>query len=125
MVTRVLGFLFMVQAASRVRLAQYIPGLVQHDIYLEIQSLLDNDYLQSTYSGSKISIRHLFALYPRRILALTRLRHFDLIVVYAEVLPLFPAAFELSFFNIPYILDFDDAFFLKYRRIPKSLSFST
>ena len=40
---------------------------------------------------------------------------FDLAIVYAELLPLIPAWLEQRLLRIPYILDFDDAFYLKYR----------
>jgi glycosyltransferase involved in cell wall biosynthesis len=114
---RVLGLsLYGPQAAShRVRLAQFQPGLAAYGIELQIQSLLSDNYLQRRYSGSMILPDDLISAYVRRIWSLQQARRFDLAIVYAELLPLLPAWIEQLLLPIPYILDFDDAFFLKYR----------
>lgn len=104
------------QAAShRVRLSQFQGGLSSLGINLEIQSLLDDAYLRRRFAGSESSLWDLIAAYGRRICALQEACRFDLVIVYAELLPLLPAWIEARLLSIPYILDFDDAFFLKYR----------
>jgi len=104
------------QAAShRVRLSQFQPGLAAAGIDLQIQSLLDNAYLQRSFSGRRPSLRGLLAAYSRRIQALRQADRFDLAIVYAELLPFLPGWLERQLLHVPFIYDCDDAFFLKYR----------
>jgi glycosyltransferase involved in cell wall biosynthesis len=113
---RVLGLsLYGPQAAShRVRLSQFQPGLAAAGIDLQIQSLLDNAYLQSRFSGDRPSLRGLLAAYGGRLQALRQADRFDLAIVYAELLPFLPGWLERQLLHIPFIYDCDDAFFLKY-----------
>ncbi len=104
------------QAAShRVRLSHFQPGLAAVGINLDIQSLLSDRYLKRAFSGDRPSLCGLLGAYRRRIHDLRRSDRFDLAIVYAELLPLLPAWLEQQFLRIPYILDLDDAFYLKYR----------
>jgi glycosyltransferase involved in cell wall biosynthesis len=104
------------QAAShRVRLSQFQAGLAAAGIDLQIQSLLDNAYLQRSFSGRRPSLWALLAAYARRIQALRQADHFDLAIVYAELLPFLPSWLERQLLQIPFLYDCDDAFFLKYR----------
>jgi glycosyltransferase involved in cell wall biosynthesis len=116
-VIRVLGLsLYGPQAAShRVRLSQFQPNLAAAGIDLQIQSLLDNAYLQRSFSGRRPSLRCLIAAYGRRIRALRQADRFDLTIVYAELLPFLPGWLERQLLQIPFLYDCDDAFFLKYR----------
>jgi glycosyltransferase involved in cell wall biosynthesis len=102
-------------ASHRVRLSQFQHGLSVHGIELEIQSLLDNAFLHKRYAGGRISLRNLVDAYSHRLRALWLVNQAELVIVYAELFPLFPAWLEQRLLRIPYILDFDDAFFLKYR----------
>jgi glycosyltransferase involved in cell wall biosynthesis len=102
-------------ASHRVRLSQFQPGLAAVGINLKIQSLLDDDYLQRSFSGGLPSFRSLLDAYGRRLQALRQADRFDLAIVYGELLPLLPAWLELQLLQIPFILDLDDAFHLKYR----------
>ena len=114
---RVLGLsLYGPQAAShRVRLSQFQSGLAAAGIDLQIQALLDDDYLRRRFAGARPSLTGLFAAYLQRLQALRDAEHFDLFIVYAELLPLLPAWLEQRLLRIPYIVDIDDAFHLKYR----------
>jgi glycosyltransferase involved in cell wall biosynthesis len=116
-VISVLGFsLYGSQAAShRVRLSQFQPGLAAAGIEFQIQSLLDNAYLQRNFSGRRPSLRALLAAYVRRLQALRQADRFDLAIVYAELLPFMPVWLERQLLQIPFLYDCDDAFFLKYR----------
>jgi glycosyltransferase involved in cell wall biosynthesis len=103
------------QAAShRVRLSQFQAGLVEAGIELQIQSLLDDTYLQRSFSGARPSLRGLLTAYGRRLQALRQADRFDLAIVYAELLPFLPGLLERQLLQIPFIYDCDDAFFLKY-----------
>ena len=115
--TRVLGLsLYGPQAAShRVRLSQFQPGLAEAGIHLQIHSLLDNGYLQRSFTGRRPSMRDLLAAYGRRLQILHQADRFDLAIVYAELLPFLPGWLERLLLEIPFIYDFDDAFHLKYR----------
>jgi glycosyltransferase involved in cell wall biosynthesis len=104
------------QAAShRVRLSQFQPGLASAGIDLQIQSLLDNTYLQRSFSGRRPSLLALLTAYGRRLQALREADRFDLAIVYAELLPFLPGWLERQLLQIPFLYDCDDAFFLKYR----------
>ena len=104
------------QAAShRVRLSQFQSGLAAAGIDLQIQSLLDNAYLQRSFSGRRPSLRGLFAAYGRRLQVLRAAGSCDLAIVYGELLPCLPGWLERHLLKIPFIYDCDDAFFLKYR----------
>jgi len=104
------------QAAShRVRLSQFQPGLASAGIDLKIQSLLDDAYLQRSFSGARPSLRGLLAAYGRRIRALRQADRFDLAIVYCELLPFLPGWLERQLLQIPFVYDCDDAFFLRYR----------
>lgn len=113
----ILGFsLYGPQAAShRVRLSQFQPGLAEAGMDLQIQSLLDNAYLQRSFSGRRPSLWALLAAYSRRLQALRQADCFDLAIVYAELLPFLPGWLEHQLLQIPFLYDCDDAFFLKYR----------
>ena len=114
---RVIAFsLYGSQAAShRVRLSQFQPGLAAAGIELQIQSLLDNAYLQRSFSDRRPSLRALLAAYGRRLQALRQADRFDLAIVHCELLPFLPGWLERQLFQIPFLYDCDDAFFLKYR----------
>ena len=84
-------------------------------IELQIQSLLDDAYLQRSFNGDRPSLRALIAAYGRRILALRHANRFDLAIVYGDLLPYLPSFIERKLLQIPFIYDCDDAFFLKYR----------
>jgi len=92
-----------------------VAGLAASGIDLEIQSLLDNDYLQRSFSGSRLSLRGLLAAYLRRIRALRQADCFDLAIVHSELLPFLPGWLGRQLLQIPFIYDCYKAFFLKYR----------
>ena len=102
-------------ASTRYRLGQYIPGLAQHGIDLQIRHLLDDDYLRRRFSGSPISWTNLLHAGWNRLGDLRNREGFDAAILYGELLPLVPGWVERSLLPQPYIYDFDDAFYLKYR----------
>ena len=114
---RVLGLsLYGPKAAShRVRLSQFQAGLATAGIDLQIQSLLDDAYLERSFSGFRPSVRGLLAAYCRRIQALHQADRFDLAIAYGDLLPFLPGWLERQLLQVPFLYDCDDAFFLKYR----------
>jgi len=115
--THILGLaLYGHKAAShRVRLSQYRDPLSDHGYNLNIQSLLDDSYLDRAFNGLSPSILHIILCYLRRIYYLLTNRSYSLIIVYGEVFPFLPAFIERLLLPCSYIYDLDDAFFLKYR----------
>ena len=115
--TRVLALsLYGPKAAShRVRLAQYKPYLAELGIHLDIQSLLCDSYIHRRFNGDSPLPTYLISSYLKRIYALLNARQYDALIVYAELFTLLPYCFESLFLNVPYILDFDDAFYLRYK----------
>jgi glycosyltransferase involved in cell wall biosynthesis len=114
---KVLGLsLYGPQAASaRVRLMQYVPGLSQHGIELDIRPLLGDDYIRKTFGGESYPPWNLFRDYLDRAGVLLCQRGYDIALLHAELFPLLPGPIESRLLKIPYIYDFDDAFFLKYK----------
>lgn len=117
MTINVLGLsLYGSQAAStRYRLMQYAPGLRLQGIDLEVKALLGNEYVQKSFAGEKYPLTHLIRDYFNRVVLLCRQRDYDVAIVNAELFPLLPGLIESRALRIPFIYDFDDAFFLKYR----------
>jgi glycosyltransferase involved in cell wall biosynthesis len=113
---RVLGLSLYGQraASTRYRLTQYRDGLSKCGIELDIQALLDDDYLLARYQGAGLPLMHLAKAYWERAMVLLRDAEHDLFMVNAELLPWMPAALERLLLRKPYLYDFDDAFYLRY-----------
>lgn len=77
--------------------------------------MLDDDYLQRSFSGARPSLCGLLSAYGRRIQALRQADRFDLAIVHCDLLPFLPGWLERQLLQIPFVYDCDDAFFLKYR----------
>ena len=107
--------LYGTQAAStRYRLGQYVPGLRADGIDLRITPLLRDEYVRCAFAGETYSIKKLIIDYVNRLASLTKQGRYDLAIVQVELFPLLPGGIESRLLRIPYIYDFDDAFFLKY-----------
>ena len=120
---RVLGLaLYGPRAAStRQRLEQYIPGLTEQGIDLQVSHLLGDDYLQRRFSGLSPSCKELIQSGWRRLTKLRQQENFDLAIVHCELFPFIPWWIERFLLSIPCVYDFDDAFYLKYQTGIKSL----
>ncbi len=102
-------------ASTRYRLTQYAPGLRKQGIYLEVRALLGDEYIQKRFAGQKYSPFNLLKDYLDRVALLFTQYKYDVAIVNAELFPLLPGLIESRLLRIPFIYDFDDAFFLKYR----------
>lgn len=102
-------------ASTRYRLGQYVPGLAERGIDLRINHLLDDDYLRRTFRGQSKPWLGIVRAGLERIRQLQGQGLFDTLLVYGELLPMMPSWVEGSLLRKPYIYDFDDAFYLKYR----------
>jgi glycosyltransferase involved in cell wall biosynthesis len=81
-------------ASNRYRLGQYVPGLASMGINLQIRHLLGDDYLHAR---------------------LWNQNDYDVVMLQCELIPLMPGWIERALIRKPYLYDFDDAFYLKYR----------
>ena len=101
-------------ASNRVRLGQYREGLAKAGIDLRIQSLLGNDYLKARFEGKQRPIIEVLRSTLERTRILASKERFDLAIVHCELFPFLPALLERVLVRIPFVYDFDDAFYLRY-----------
>ena len=103
-------------ASSRVRFLQFLPELERQGFDFDVQPLLDNDYVRSLYGAPPIGARRLFMAYARRFRALARRMRYDLVWLEKEALPWLPAWVEIARLQgLPYVVDYDDAWFHRYQ----------
>ena len=102
-------------ASTRYRLCQYAPGLAEQGIDLEVRSLLGDDYLRRRFGSGSMPFGSVLSAAWARFEGLRRHRA-DVTILYSELFPLVPGQIERAMLSrAPYIYDFDDAFYLKYR----------
>ena len=102
-------------ASTRYRLGQYVPTLAIMGIDLQIRHLLGDDYLRARFSGDSMPISSKLKMGLARFEDLWHQNDYDVIMLHCELLPLMPGWLERALIRRPYIYDFDDAFYLKYR----------
>jgi glycosyltransferase involved in cell wall biosynthesis len=102
-------------ASSRVRFLQYLPYLGSLGINVTVEPLFTDSYVRSLYSGGS-RFSEVFSGYKRRLLALLRVRRFDVVIIEKELFPFMPAIAErfLRLIGVPYVVDYDDALFHRY-----------
>lgn len=107
-------------SSSRYRLIQYAPLFRRDGHTVEIQELLDERYLTELYQKRRRNWRSVVKGYARRILALSHLREFGVVICEQEMLPFFPSLLEkFTISRHPrFVLDYDDAAYVKYERWP-------
>jgi glycosyltransferase involved in cell wall biosynthesis len=103
-------------ASTRYRLEQYVPGLASMGIDLHIFHLLGDDYLRSRFNGGTLHLPGLVKAACARLTDLWRQHEYDIVILHCELFPLVPGWMERAMIRRPYIYDYDDAFYLKYRR---------
>ena len=103
-------------ASSRVRFLQFLPELEREGFRFDVQPLLSNDYVRSLYGGPPIGARQLFTSYARRFRALARRMRHDVVWLEKEALPWLPTFIEIARLQgLPYVVDYDDAWFYRYQ----------
>lgn len=109
--------------SSRLRSLQYIPFLESQGVAVNHQPLFDDSYLDILYRTGRRPVFQTLVQYFKRICLLTKVSKFDLIWIEKEIFPYLPAFAErlLSFFCVPYIVDYDDAIFHNYDASSSSL----
>jgi len=102
-------------ASTRYRLGQFVPGLLEQGIDLQVRSLLGDEYLRQRFSGGAMPWAAIARSGLTRLRELQDGRH-DMTMLHCELFPLMPGLPERRLLGErPYIYDFDDAFYLKYR----------
>lgn len=103
-------------ASSRYRSLQYFPFLEDSGISCTYKPLFSDNYLNELYQYNRRSPARIVNSYLRRIRDLLKVHSSDVIVIEKELLPYVPAIFErvLSHFEVPYLVDYDDAIFHNY-----------
>lgn len=102
-------------ASTRYRLGQYIPGLAKLGIELHVCHLLGDEYLRSRFDHRPLPIAAMLRMGFDRFADLWHQNDYDLVLLHCELFPLLPGWLERVLIRRPYIYDFDDAFYLKYR----------
>lgn len=102
-------------ASSRVRSFQYLPFLKAQGWNVEVSALFADTYVQALYEGSARA-GQVIGGYWRRLMALARVKSYDLLWIEKELFPFMPAVAEsfLATLGIPYMADYDDALFHRY-----------
>lgn len=103
-------------ASTRYRFGQYVPGLARLGVGLQVTHLLGDDYLRWRFGDDGFPLASMLGAGLGRVGKLLGKKHYDVAMVNCELFPLMPAAVERSLIRRPYIYDFDDAFYLKYRK---------
>lgn len=103
-------------ASSRLRFFQYFPYLQKNNIDVHEAPLLPDLYLQEFYAKKSRNWLLVACSYWKRLKFLFSAKQFDLIWMEKEAFPDLPFWFESWFFkyNIPFIVDYDDAVFHNY-----------
>lgn len=102
-------------ASNRYRLGQYVPGLADMGVDLNMRHLLGDDYLRARFNGGALPISRMIKDCLARFEDLWHQHDYDAIMLQCELIPLMPGWLERALIRKPYFYDFDDAFYLKYR----------
>src|SRR5262245_42836196 len=102
-------------ASSRVRFLQFLPALERQGFSFDVCPLLDNAYVASLYGGPRVGAGRIVRAYARRLSALRRRLKYDLVWLEKEALPWLPTWMEIARLEgLPYVVDYDDAWFHRY-----------
>lgn len=93
---------------------QYEESFKHAGLYMEVFSLLGDDYLESRFAEKKVSWAVIAKSVSRRLVSLLDQSNYDCAILYGELFPFSPGLIESKLIRIPFVYDFDDAFFLRY-----------
>lgn len=103
--------------SSRLRHYQFLPELAARGMEVDVAPLLPDRYLSMLYGGGGRSPGLVAQAYLTRLRAMLSVRRYDLVWIEKEILPWLPYPLErLLLAGVPYVVDFDDAWFHKYDR---------
>src|SRR6476469_960348 len=109
-------------ASSRLRFLQYLSGLDEYEIVVHPAPFLDDVYLKELYDGRRHALGRVCAFYSERLHYLVKAREFDVVWIEKEVLPWVTGWVARTVLGgLPLVIDFDDAWHLRYSRSPNPL----
>lgn len=103
-------------ASTRHRISYFLPGLRERGIDVDVAPLLGDDYLKKRFATGRVSYSAVAGGYLRRIGHLMRQAGYDAAWVQGELNPLLPGWMDRVLLRVPYVYDFDDAYYLKYEQ---------
>jgi glycosyltransferase involved in cell wall biosynthesis len=110
-------------AASRIRFLQFLPELSRRGLDIDVNYLLDDVYVERLYHGQPVAVSEVLRAYVKRLQVMAKSRRYRALWIEKEALPWIPAVFERALLaRLPYILDFDDAWFHRYDLHTNSLA---
>lgn len=101
-------------ASTRHRVCYFMPELAARGIHVDVAPFLSDDYLSHRFGSGNISLGAVASGYFRRLGILLSQGSYDCAWVQGELNPLLPGWLDRALLRIPYVYDFDDAFYLKY-----------
>jgi glycosyltransferase involved in cell wall biosynthesis len=108
-------------ASSRLRLMQYRPFLENAGIHTSLRNFLSDSYVRALYSR-KPRLLSIVSAYMRALGSRRAARRHDILWIEKEYLPWLPYWLEhWAIGSTPYILDFDDAWSLRYEQASSPL----
>ena len=108
-------------ASSRLRLLQYEAPLREAGIATTVRPFFPDTYVRALY-GEAARLPSATRAYAGSLRLRRAIETHDLVWIEKEMLPFIPAAAELALLGSkPFILDFDDAWFLRYEQSPSTL----
>ena len=106
-------------ASSRTRFLAFQAALGAAGFTIELSPFFDESYLADLYNSRPRKLLQIVGFYRRRLAVLRRCRSYDLVWIEKEALPWLPLAIEAFLLRkVRLVVDFDDAWFLRYRRHP-------
>jgi len=110
-----------IAASTRYRFVQFIPHLKERGIDLHMSPLLSDTYLNNRFNNKYFPFMDVIISIIKRLSVLTKQKQYHCAIVHCELFPFLPGCIERYLLRIPYVYDFDDAFYLRYKT--KSFSF--
>ena len=101
-------------ASTRHRVCYFLPELEARNIRVDLAPFLSDDYLARRFDSGEIDIAAVASGYVRRVVSLLQQGNYDCAWVQGELNPLLPGWLDRALLRVPYVYDFDDAFYLKY-----------
>lgn len=103
-------------ASSRVRFYQYQPRLEARGVTVDAVPFFDEGYLDLRSRRAMPRLRDLIRFYARRLKAVAAMHRYDLVWLETELFPWLPGLAEQlpGLFGVPYVVDYDDAWFHRY-----------
>lgn len=106
-------------ASSRLRFLDFISPLAQHEIDVTAYPFVDDSYIRDLYEHRSLHFLKIARAYTRRLVLLLKAKRFDVVWIEKEALPWLPAWFETFLLRqVPYVMDLDDAWYLRYQKHP-------